>query len=88
MTMQSYLHERIVDVATTHRSDLGLHKSSPATDVRLLYTYWALNTCLSRFYCALTAHLLCFMGLFPLILRPQCAATETMMSKALFRRLQ
>ena len=42
MAAQSELHERIVHVETTHRSDLGSQASSPATSVRLLYVYWAL----------------------------------------------
>ena len=74
-------HKRIVDVATTHISDLEVAQIVPcdwcATDVRLI-VYWALNTYLSLSHCAVTALLLRCMGLFPLILHPNCAATETM----------
>ena len=77
-TLQSELHERIVHVETTHRSDLGSQTSSPATSVRLLYVYCALIAFISRSYCAVTVLLRRFMGQLPLILRPHCAATKTM----------
>ena len=78
MAAQSELHERIVHVETTHRSDLWSQTSSPATSVRLLYVYCALIAFISRSYCAVTVLLRRFMGQLPLILRPHCAATETM----------
>ena len=91
MAAQSELHERIVHVETTHRSDLGSQTSSPATSVRLLYVYCALIAFISRSYCAVTVLLRRFMGQLPLILRPHCAATKTMTlvirSRRLFRRL-
>ena len=78
MAAQSELHERIVHVETTHRSDLGSQTSSPATSVRLLYVYCALIAFISRSYCAVTVLLRRFMGQLSLILRPHCAATKTM----------
>ena len=50
-------HERVVDVAKTHRSDLGAHTLSSATVVRLLGSH-------SSSYCAVIAFLLRSMGLF------------------------
>ena len=78
MAAQSELHERIVHVETTHRSDLGSQTSSPATSVRLLYVSCALIAFISRSYCGVTVLLRRFMGQLPLILRPHCAATKTM----------
>ena len=78
MAVQSELHERIVHVETTHRSDLGSQTSSPATSVRLLYVYCTLIAFISRYYCAATVLLRRFMGQLPLILRPHCASTKTM----------
>ena len=60
--------------------------------LRLLYAHWALNTFFYPFHRAIIALPLRFMGFFALILRPHCAATETValpiMSKVLFRRFQ
>ena len=61
-------------------------------NLRQLYAHCALNTCFYPFHCAIIALSLRFVGLFALILRPHCAATETValmiMSKVLFRCFQ
>ena len=62
-------------------------------NVQQLYTHCALNRCFYPFHC--TCHIalpLRFVGLFALILRPHCAATETVALmihfKVLFRCFQ
>ncbi len=80
MAAESKLHEPIVDVATIHRSDLGSQKSTHATGVQLhVFLLGSQLHASPRSYCTVTALLLCFMGLFLLMLHPHCAATETMM---------